>query len=508
MGREKIDKISLFHYSRKDVQEAIFKFCQDRETVPRYFEGFGKRPDILSYPNDIIAQVKNGATSFHCSEELWSNPLEISTELSKEKLDALRKGWDLIIDIDCKWFDYSKKAALAVIQALKSTGVKNLAAKFSGGKGFHILVPWHSFPEEINEVKTKDMFPEWPRIICEYLKVLSRPILEKEIIQSGDEYKKLGTEGIKCNNCGNLAEKYKKISYFCDRCKISETSNLKAGMEKKERKCGQCRRVLIIKSEPEFYQCLKCKIDSVKEPRNFSPSMDVFGILGLDLVLVSSRHLFRCPYSLHEKTAFASTVLDESEIASFSPQDADPMKIKVRDFYPKASPGEAKNLLVQALEWHGERSRDLASKEEKSSRSPLGESGEKKFQEIKIDKSSILYPPSIAKILEGMDDGRKRALFVLINFFRYLDFTREELELKLEQWNKKNPKPLKIGYIKAQLDWAFRNKKVLPPNYDKPYYKDIGIHPDEAEMRAKNPVSYVVRKQFARRRRQEKPKSL
>jgi len=510
MGREKIDQVAVFYYSRKDVQDAIIKFCQDRETVPRYtkspsdfgapgtessrgFEGFGKRPDTLNYPQDIIELVKKGATSFHCSEEIWNDPLSISIDMQKEQLNELRKGWDLLIDIDCKWFDYSKKAALAVIKAIRSTGIENLKCKFSGNKGFHIIVPWKAFPEEINGIKTKDMFPEWPRIICEYLKMLSRPILEKEILESGEEYKKLGTEGVKCHACGNLSEKYRRVSYFCDRCRIEESSKQRADTEKKEKRCGQCRRDMILKDEQEFFQCSKCKLDSLTSPDNFSPSMDVFGILGLDLVLVSPRHLFRSPYSLHEKTAFSSVVLEESEIANFNPQDANPLKIKVRNFYPEAEKEEAKNLFIQALEWDGDRKR---SSETKGQAEPIKE---RKFEEISIDKSSILYPPSIQKILEGMVDGRKRALFILINFFNYLNFTREELEKKLEEWNKKNDKPLKVGYIKSQLDWAYRNKKMLPPNYDKPYYKDIGIHPDDEELRLKNPISYVLRKQRKRK---------
>ncbi len=493
MSREKIDKVALFYYSRKDVQEAILKFCQNRETVPRYFEGFGKRPDALTYPTDIISQIRNGATSFHCSEEIWKNPLDISLDMQREKANELREGWDLIIDIDCHYFDYAKKAALALIQALHSTGIKNLSVKFSGNKGFHILVPFKAFPEEINNIKTKEMFPEWARIICEYLKLFARPILEKEILESGEEYKKLGTEGIKCNSCGNLAEKYFKLSYFCESCRIGETTRQKT--KEKERKCGQCRKPVMLKDEQEFYKCSKCKLDSLTNQENFSPSMDVFGILGLDLVLVSPRHLFRTPYSLHEKTAFASMVLNESEIADFQPSDADPIKVKIRDFYPDAEPNEAKNLFVQALEWHGERSRTIEGAEQKSP------AGERKFEEINIDKSHLLYPPSIAKILEGLVDGRKRGLFILINFFHYLNFTREELEPKLEEWNKKNDKSLKIGYIKSQLDWAYRNKKMLPPNYDKPYYKDIGISPDDEELRLKNPISYLLKKSRYKRRK-------
>ncbi|MBU4086289.1 MAG: hypothetical protein KKB21_01790, partial [Nanoarchaeota archaeon] len=147
MNREKIDKVAVFYYSRKYVQDAILKFCQNRETVPRYFEGFGKRPDTLQYPQDIVELAKKGATSFHCSEEIWREPLEISIDMQKEQLNELRTGWDLLIDIDCKWFDYSKKAALAIIQALKSTGVNNIGCKFSVTGDTPVLV---KTTEEIN----------------------------------------------------------------------------------------------------------------------------------------------------------------------------------------------------------------------------------------------------------------------------------------------------------------------------------------------------------------------
>ncbi|GAI54180.1 unnamed protein product, partial [marine sediment metagenome] len=50
-----------------------------------------------------------------------------------------------------------------------------------------------------------------------------------------------------------------------------------------------------------------------------------------DLILVSPRHLFRAPYSLHEKTALASVVLKPEEIKNFQPTDADPLKAKVRE---------------------------------------------------------------------------------------------------------------------------------------------------------------------------------
>jgi len=131
---QRIRKITQLYYSKPDVQKAIFEFSKNREICPRYFEGFGKRPDTLEYLGDILAMVKKGATSFHCSEELWENPLNIQTGMNEEQLNRLRIGWDLLIDIDSKYIDYSKICAEIIINFLKFHGIKNIGIKFSGSK--------------------------------------------------------------------------------------------------------------------------------------------------------------------------------------------------------------------------------------------------------------------------------------------------------------------------------------------------------------------------------------
>jgi hypothetical protein len=413
---QRIRKITQLYYSRPEILRAIFNFSENREVIPRYFEGFGKRPDSFQYPGDIFEMVKKGATSFHCSEELWKDPLKISTEMNENQLNELRKGWDFLIDIDSKYIDYSKILAELIINLLRFHGVKNIGIKFSGSKGFHILIPWKAFPKEINETKTSNKFPEWPRIITQY-------IMEK------------------------TKEKL-----------IEKISNLE---------------------KPNKY------VKDFKAPKEVMP----------DIILVSPRHLFRMPYSLHEKTALSSVVIDaDSEsIRNFELKDADPLKLSknsIKNFIPDVEEGEASELLIQALDWNNEKNPEEEKLEFKN------------IKPIKLDNlSDKNFPPCIKNILQGLEDGKKRAVFVLINFFRSVGDNKEDIEKRIYDWNKKNSPPLKEGYIKSQLSWAYKRKPLMPPNC-KEFYQGIAVcQPDNFCKLIKNPVNYMVRKSFLENKR-------
>ena len=179
---QRIRKITQLYYSRKEIQKALFDFSKNREISPRYFEGFGKRPDTFQYENDVFSLVQKGATSFHCSEEIWKNPLDINVDMTPEQLNKIKTGWDFLIDIDSKYLDYSKIAAKLIIQALEHNGIKNIGIKFSGSKGFHLIVPWKAFPKQIGETETKDMFPEYPRLIAQYIDDMIHDNLTQQII--------------------------------------------------------------------------------------------------------------------------------------------------------------------------------------------------------------------------------------------------------------------------------------------------------------------------------------
>jgi len=413
---QRVRKITNLYYSRQDVQNAIFQFSKNREISPQYFEGFGKRPDTFQYKNDILELAKKGATSFHCSEELWSDPLKIQTGMNEKQANELRTGWDLLIDIDSPYIDYSKISAEVIIEMFKFHSIKNIGIKFSGSKGFHILIPWKAFPKKINNQKTSEMFPEWPRIISKYIMEKTKP---------------------------EVAKKISKLIY--KNSKYEFASNYIRG-EKREK--------------------------------------EVLAEVSPDIILVSPRHLFRMPYSLHEKTALASIVLNLEELKNFQLKDADALQAKVKNFMPDSEEGEASELLMQALDWNKENNKK--SKEVN-----------KEFKKIKLSNlSDKTFPPCILNILKGISDGKKRALFALINLFRSTGMEKDELEKRISDWNKKNSPPIKEGYVKSQISWAYKNKIFLPPNC-KEFYKGIGVcQPNDFCKTIKNPLNYVVKKDF------------
>jgi len=514
---KRIRSITSIYYSNPKVQNAIFVLSKNREVIPRYFEGFGKRPDTLQYPTDIMSLVNKGATSFHASEEIWQDPLQINSDMSSSELSEIRKSWDLLIDIDSPFLDYSKIAARLIIEEIENHGVKNYGIKFSGSKGFHIVVPAEAFPKEFEEKETRKMFPEWPRAISQYLMYKIRQKYNKEVtkldinFQALQERTKLSKEDVTetiCPNCGESAKKGQIIIYQCPECKtVIERKLLK--MNKRKLSCIQnnCPGYLEKTEEKEYFFCDNCGFSSQdkkfqsdkkviysremkkeieKYSEDFEEQISGHKIASLDLVLVAPRHLIRMPYSLHEKTTLASVVIKKEQLASFSPKDANPMKIRILDFYPEVEKGEATHLLESAISW--KKTQDTEGEE-------IINKKYKKYEKIDVKGvSEDLFPKPIKKLLKGLQDGRKRGLFVLLTFLRTLNFPPEYLNKKIREWNDRNDPPLKEGYVKSQIDWHLRQKRqILPPNYkNDSFYKDLNLIEDYP--REKNPIVEVLRK--------------
>ena len=204
------------------------------------------------------------------------------------------------------------------------------------------------------------------------------------------------------------------------------------------------------------------------------------------------------PYSLHEKTALSSVVLDKEEIKNFQITDAKPFKTAIKDFYPNAQKDEAKNLLLQALDWYEQKQKEEKSIQETKQNLPAIKS-KSDYKKVVIESpSEDIFPPQIKLLLKGVkQDGRKRALSILLAFFTSLGAADSYIEKKINEWNEKNYNPLKKGYIMSQLSWYRRNPTRLPPNFSNSIYRELGVDfPDKLSMQTKNPVSYAIKKYF------------
>jgi hypothetical protein len=206
-------------------------------------------------------------------------------------------------------------------------------------------------------------------------------------------------------------------------------------------------------------------------------------IIELDTLLISQRHLFRMPYSLHEKSGLSSVPIEPERILNFEKVAAQPQSVKTNIRFLDRSNvhiNEAKQLFMQAL--------DFSIEEEKNADQ----------KEYEIPENAIpekFFPPCIRKGLKGMEDGKKRFLFALTNFLRCAGWEYDKIYSLIEDWNKKNPETMREVYIKSQLRYhKQQNKRILPPNC-RSFYQGIGIcFPDSLCDKIKNPASYARRK--------------
>ncbi|MFH1771071.1 MAG: DNA primase small subunit domain-containing protein [archaeon] len=420
---------TLKFYKREDIQEVMLQTAEDKEVAVIYGEkGFGKRPDTLQYKDDILEHAKRGATSFHCSEETWFNPLQIDRNLKPQELEQLRKAWDLVLDIDCKLLDYSKIAAHYTVKVLKHYGIKSITCKFSGNKGFHIAVPFESFPEKIGGVETKNLFPEAPRRIAAYIKHLIKEPVSNAILK------------LEKNDFGKIVKKTGMKAEDIIRFEINEFGD---------------------------------KIEKL----NAEPFLDI------DTVLISSRHLFRMPYSFHEKSQLVSIPVNPDKVLSFKKEDAEPENVVVKEPFldRNAEKNESSKLIIQAFDF-----------EVKKEEVKLNES--KHYEDMTEAIPEHLFPPCIHNIFKGLEDGRKRSVFILSNFLSSAGWSKEQIEERLEEWNKHNKGPLKEVHIKGQLRYKTQRKETIPPpNCDnKGYYIGMRVcKPDSLCGRIKNPIQYA-----------------
>ncbi|MFH1630779.1 MAG: DNA primase small subunit domain-containing protein [Candidatus Aenigmatarchaeota archaeon] len=410
MNRQQI----IDYYSRDDILGEIMKSIANREVIGAFPDrGYDSRPNVVQYPSDIIQMTRKGVSSFHLSVEKWKYPMQLNSSLSRERLDELRTGWDLVIDIDSKiGMDGSKSATILVCDLLEKYGIKHYGVKFSGSRGFHVIIPSMMWPPSVDYKDISQLYPKIPQLVSAFIRSKIKKALMEEILK--DHTIKELTEII-----GDFPSELNPYAF-------------------------------------------------VDVEKNWG-----------------SRHLFRSPYSLNEKTWLVSVPVRYNQIKDFSFDMAKPDKVKIRDFFMDC-PGEAMNFLIDVMDWYA---------------------AKKKYRELKTEKKEIvlyqkripeeLFPPCIKNILSGIKDGKKRSIFTLINFLKVMNWSEEEIKQRLFDWNILNTPSLQSNLIMGQLRWnSHQKKRITPANcFNDMFYTGIGVcKPDNNCKKIKNPVSYPFTK--------------
>ncbi|MFO7710809.1 MAG: hypothetical protein R6V53_03530 [Candidatus Woesearchaeota archaeon] len=481
----------LRHYKRPEIQKAIVDNAKGREVAVKFADkGFGKRPEILTYPAEVLDFAKKGVTSFHISEERWKDVQQLNTGLKKEAMDDLRSGWDLVIDIDSTDWNISRIATFLIAKTLQDFDVYRFDVKFSGNKGFHIGVPFETFPKYFGNQSTRTLFPDLPKKLATYL---------IDYINTNYITIKDNTVAF-ADKLTYTLEKLKEITdkdvvlELCTECHKPVEKNTQSGYRFV---CPVCQSSII--SEEDFCVCEKCNkmmgrfeekkplcsCGSKTSYKKFNP----LSVIDVDTLLLSSRHLYRSVYSLHEKSGLASVPVPVEQILTFEKENAHPDKVVGVKHFLEPGQEQAESLFKKITE-DPEQVRRLQREELKAQMK-----SEQNYQELMEKAPEELFPPCIHNLLKGVSDGKKRCLFVLVNFLQNVGWSYDDIEERIREWNKNNPEPLRENMVVSHLRYH-KSRRIMPPNCSNhAYYKDLHLcTPDRVCKSIKNPVNYTKRK--------------
>lgn len=199
-----------------------------------------------------------------------------------------------------------------------------------------------------------------------------------------------------------------------------------------------------------------------------------------------NRHLFRAPYSLHSGTWLVSVPVKLFKLKHFDKESAKPENIQTGMPFLDNKPEEASNFFVSAMDWWAK---------QKQAEKPR-ETGRATGKKVRIAEEH--FPPCLQTIIAGLQDGKKRSLFTLVNFLKAMGWSDEEIEKKVNEVNGRHSSPLTQRMITTHLRYHLRKSTSVPPancsNTD--YYDAIAICKPDALCRnkaIKNPVNYAVK---------------
>jgi hypothetical protein len=170
------------YYSHQDILDALAFQCKNREVFLKGKNYVSHRPLKAGNKDELDALIRkyNFKEPFgiFSSLELYDNPLNYGKRI----------GWDFAIDLDGDNFGNVKKCTMAVAGVLETFGIKAIKIKFSGRRGYHLIIDGGAFDIFESEDEFIKAYPNLPKLICKFIEASLKPDQKRNVKFDYDLY--------------------------------------------------------------------------------------------------------------------------------------------------------------------------------------------------------------------------------------------------------------------------------------------------------------------------------
>jgi len=174
-----------------EVLEALAFQCRSRELWLRRGDVPSHRPLKADSAEELKRHIDSirgqGIVSVYASVEVFSDPLLLTSKSPEE----LRTGWNFIVDLDSiQNIEDAKTCATSIAGLLQAFNINNFKMKFSGKRGFHIIIPGSAFDCFAGGSKEFiQAFPSVPKHVCRFIIACLKPNQKKGVKMDLELYK-------------------------------------------------------------------------------------------------------------------------------------------------------------------------------------------------------------------------------------------------------------------------------------------------------------------------------
>jgi len=151
----------LVYYERPAILESLIQQIQARELA--LLNGWKVTRHLAAETaNELFKQIDEfkEPCSVHGSIERFADTRSKETE---------RIGWDLVLDIDHDNFEKAKELCLQTCYYLDRFGVTSYRIKFSGSRGFHVIVDGSAFDVDKYSASYLQAYPKLPLAVAIFI---------------------------------------------------------------------------------------------------------------------------------------------------------------------------------------------------------------------------------------------------------------------------------------------------------------------------------------------------